>query len=248
MKACFSCKEKPIKNGIYKAHIQNFIEERVPKTDKYYHKKGSPSKEIHGLKPNSTIFYFGAQKRLLTSPLKKFEDAYGNLPNSGVTKVDSKGNARIFLQCPQIYISLSGKVYNRHIHFLYWNDKKKEWKKDLFTQPLICHVDNDFVEKHRTKCIVIDALPKEYYDKKHIKGAFNLPYNKTLTDTTMKKIVKAKKMKESNKQVPIIVYCYNKDCDASEKLIKKLNKLGYYNIVEFENVIRGWKGDTESSK
>ena len=38
MKACFSCKEKPIKNGIYKAHIQNFIEERVPKTDKYYHK------------------------------------------------------------------------------------------------------------------------------------------------------------------------------------------------------------------
>ena len=134
------------------------------------------------------------------------------------------------------------------LKWAYWNDKKKEWNKDLFTQPLICHVDNDFVEKHRTRCIVIDALPKEYYDKKHIKGAFNLPYNKTITETIMKKIAKAKKMKESNKQVPIIVYCYNKDCDASEKLIKKLNKLGYYNIVEFENGIRGWKGETESSK
>jgi len=54
--------------------------------------------------------------------------------------------------------------------------------------------------------------------KNILKVRFNLPYNKMVTDTTIKKIVRAKKMKESNKQVPIIVYCYNKDCDASEKI------------------------------
>ena len=248
MKACYSCKEKPVKNGIYKAHIETFIQERLPKTDKNYHKKGSPLKEIHGLKPNRTIFYFGAQKRLLTSPLKKFEDAYGNLPNSGVTHTDSKGNAKIFLECPQIYISLNGNAYNRHLHFIYWDDKKKEWSSDLFTQPLICHVDNEFVEKHYKKCIVIDALPEDYYNKRHIKGAFNLPYNKNISENDIKNIVKEKKMKPSNKQVPIIVYCYNKKCDASEKLIKKLNKLGYYNIVKYTNGIRGWKGESEYSQ
>ena len=150
--------------------IEDFIFSKIPNNNKHYHKIGAPSKEISGLKPNTCLFYFGTQKRLLTSPLKKFEDAYGNLKNSGVTRTDAKGNAKIFLDCPQIYISLNGNVYNRHLHFMYWNEKKNEWDKNLYTQPLLCHVDNDFVEKHSKKCLVIDALPKEYYDKKHIKG------------------------------------------------------------------------------
>lgn len=248
MKACYTCKDKPIKNGIYKSHIEDFIFSKIPKNNKHYHKIGAPSKVISGLKPNTCLFYFGAQKRLLTSPLKKFEDAYGNLKNAGVTRTDSKGNAKIFLDCPQIYISLNGNVYNRHLHFMYWNEKKNEWDKNLYTQPLLCHVDNEFVEKHRKKCLVIDSLPKEYYDKKHIKGSVNLPYNKRWSEEDFKKLIKMKKMSITDKQIPIIVYCYNKKCTSSEKLASRLNKLGYYNIVDFESGITGWRGETEITK
>ena len=157
MKACYSCEKKPIKDGIYKAHIEKFIFSKIPKDNKHFHKVGSPSKIISGLKPDTCIFYFGTKERLFTSPLKKFEDAYGNLVNSGCTKTDSKGNAKIFLNCPQLYISLDGKVYNRHLHFIYWDEKNKIWSKTLFTQPLTCNVDKEFVEKHRRNTLLIDA-------------------------------------------------------------------------------------------
>jgi hypothetical protein len=46
------------------------------------------------------------------------------------------------------------------------------WNKTLFTQPLTCNVDKEFVEKHRRNALLIDALPEEMYNKKHIKGVF----------------------------------------------------------------------------
>ena len=248
MKACYSCDKKPIKDSIYKAHTEKIIFNKLPKDNKHYHKVGAPSKVISGLKPDTCFFYFGTNERLFTSPLKKFEDAYGNLKNSGCTRTDSKGNAKIFLNCPQIYIALNGKVYNRHLHFIYWDEKNKMWSKTLFTQPLICHVDKEFVEKHRKKALVIDALPEEMYDKKHIKGAVNLPYNKKWTENDLKKLIEMKKMNIKNKQIPIIVYCYNQKCTASIKVIHRLNKMGYYNVVDFEDGITSWKGNIESAK
>ena len=248
MKACYSCDKKPIKDGIYKAHIEKFIFSELPKDNKHFHKVGSPSKIISGLKPDTCIFYFGTKERLFTSPLKKFEDAYGNLVNSGCTKTDSKGNAKIFLNCPQIYIALNGNVYNRHLHFIYWDEKNNMWNKTLFTQPLICHVDKEFVEKHRRNVLLIDALPEEMYNKKHIKGAINLPVNKRWNEEELKKLIHMKKMSIKNKQIPIIVYCYNKKCNAAKKVIHKLNKMGYYNIVHFEDGISSWTGDIEITK
>ena len=33
-----------------------------------------------------------------------------------------------------------------------------------------------------------------------------------------------------------------KKCDASEKLINKLNKLGYHNLYDYKNGISEWSG------
>ena len=55
-------------------------------------------------------------------------------------------------------------------------------------------------------------------------------------------------MSTKNKQIPIIVYCYNKKCNAAKKVINKLNKMGYYNIVHFEDGISSWNGDIEVTK
>ena len=92
MKACYSCSDRPIRNGIYKSVMEKFIKDQLPKTNKHYHKKGSPSKLMSGLKPDTCIFYFGAKNRPITSPIQSFKDAYGNLTNSGCTRTDKKGN------------------------------------------------------------------------------------------------------------------------------------------------------------
>ena len=43
-----------------------------------------------------------------------------------------------------------------------------------------------------------------------------------------------------NYAIMIIVYCYNKACNASVQLIKKLNKIGFHNVVDYEKGIQDW--------
>lgn len=241
MKTCYSCSSKPTKNGVYKSELENFIFSQLPKDNTHYHKIGASSRLIEGLKPNTCIFYFGTSQKSITLPLKKFEDAYGKLKNSGVTRTDSKGKAKFFLDCPQVYKSLSGNVHERHLHYLYWNEKSKKWYKNLYTQPVICEVNQEYVRSNMNKCLLIDALPEKMYIRKHIKGAYNLPINKKIDENCLKKYIK-EKFKKFSKHVPIIVYCYYSGCDASAKTIKKLNKLGYNNSVHYVNGIKSWKG------
>ena len=245
MKTCYSCSSKPTKNGVYKSELEKFIFNQLPKDNTHYHKIGAPSKIINGLRPNTCVFYFGTGKRSLTLPLKKFEDAYGKLKNGGVTRTDSKGKAKFFLDCPQVYKSLSGKVHERHLHYLYWNEKSKSWSKNLYTQPLICHVNQTFVKENMSKCLLIDALPEKMYNKKHIKGAYNLPVDKRLNENEVKNIVK-KRFNKTSKHIPIIIYCYHDKCDAAEIVLKRLNKIGFNNIVHYKNGIKAWKGPAES--
>lgn len=246
MKTCYSCSSKPTKNGVYKSYLENFIFNQVPKDNTHYHKIGATSRMIEELKPNTCIFYFGTGHRDITQPLKNFEGAYGKLKNSGVTRTDSKGRAKFFLDCPQVYKSLSGTVHERHLHYLYWNEKSKSWNQNLYTQPVICNVSQEYVKKHMSKCLVIDALPEKMYNNKHIKGAYNLPIDKRTTEENVKKIVK-KRFNKTTKNIPIIIYCYFHGCDAAEKVLKRLNKLGYNNIVHYKNGIKSWKGQTESA-
>lgn len=52
--------------------------------------------------------------------------------------------------------------------------------------------------------------------------------------------MKERGFRTKNKNVPIIVYCYNKACNASVQLIKKLNKIGFHNVVDYEKGIQDW--------
>lgn len=246
MKTCYSCSSKPTKNGVYKSELENFIYSQLPKDNTHYHKIGASSRLIEGLKPNTCIFYFGTSQRSITLPLKKFEDAYGKLKNSGVTRTDSKGKAKFFLDCPQVYKSLSGNVHERHLHYLYWNEKSASWNHNLYTQPIICEVNENYVKKYMNKSLVIDALPEQMYNKRHIKGAYNLPVDKRTTEEKIKKIVK-NRFNKSSKHIPIIIYCYFDGCDAAEKVLKRLNKLGYNNIVHYKKGIKSWKGPIETN-
>ena len=58
MKACYSCSSKPIKNGVYKSHLQEFISKQLPKDNTHTHKVGATSKIIKKLKPNTCIIIY----------------------------------------------------------------------------------------------------------------------------------------------------------------------------------------------
>jgi len=230
MKPCMTCQNKPIKNGIYKAHLEHFTEKNLPKDNKCFHKNGNKI-TISKLKPNKTIFYFATNENDFTKTIKSQNEAYNNLKNSGVVRVNKDGEANAYLKCPQLYKNSDGNVYSRHMHFVYWNDEKKLWDKNLYTQQILCDVNEDFVKKHMKDSIIIDARTPEYYEKSHVKGAINLPYNKRWTEEcVLEELKKGMKNYKGNKLVPIILYCA-KGCNAANKLYQKLNKLGFYNTM-----------------
>lgn len=199
---------------------------------------------LTGLKPNKTIFYFATNSRDFALPQMKFADAYNHLENSGIVRTDSKGSTNVSIHCPQVYIAEDEKVYSRHLHLVYWDDNKQDWDEDIYTHQIFCNVTKEFVKKHMksnknsSKVLIIDALPEEYYNKKHIKGAINLPAdNKWTLDSVMERLPKG-----AHSTTPMIIYCYNAECTAAEKLYNKLNKLGFYNTMHYLEGISDWDG------
>lgn len=240
-KPCATCHNKPMKNGYYKAELLDRFINYLPTTNKIYCSASSPTLTLDKLKPNTSIFYFAPKNREFTKPIQMRYSAYSKLENSGVAKVNSKGETVVHLKFPQVYINEDDKkVYHRHFHFIYWDSKNNIWDKNLYTQKIIWNVNESFVKKNLKKAIIIDALPLNHYNEKHIKGAYSLPYNKRWTEKDVEKIVGKNKLK------PIIVYCWNKKCDAAEKVCIRLNKMGYYNLVHYENGICEWSGPVES--
>ena len=57
-------------------------------------------------------------------------------------------------------------------------------------------------------------------------------------NNNLKKLIDNKKL--SIKDIPILVYCYSKSCDAGKNLIKRLNKANFHKIVEYEDCVTGF--------
>ena len=52
------------------------------------------------------------------------------------------------------------------------------WTNTFMTYSVICKIDKSIVKKHLRKKdrLIINALPKEYFEKSHIPSSFNLFY------------------------------------------------------------------------
>ena len=110
------------------------------------------------------------------------------------------------------------------------------------------------------KChFLINALPKDNYNRCHIPNSYNLPLSlidrsssqekrkiikKFLEDNLsnyprLNKSIKDKKLNIFN--LPIVVYCAHSQCHASEKLIEHLIDAGFVNILEYPGGTKEWK-------
>lgn len=232
MKVCITCDNKSVKNGVYKAHLEEFVQKQLPKNNKLYHHKSSQKIEVKNLKPNKTIFYFATNYNDFTKKIKNRSLAYGKLENSGVTSTDENGTAIIHINCPQLYMNDNKKVYSRHFHFLYWDNKEKSWNENLYTKPILCEIKKDEIKDILSnKIVFVDARLEEEYNKKHIPNTISMPYNKRWTKDSIMEKIKTVIKDCSDKLVPILIYCNN--YEDGIKLYTKLNKLGFYNTMHF---------------
>ena len=80
--------------------------------------------------------------------------------------------------------------------------------------------------------ILVDVLSKESYEGKHLPKAVNIPVDEIEGKASGE-------LPDKNKEV--IVYCASADCHASPNAAKKLEELGYTNVVDFEAGLAGWQ-------
>ena len=203
------------------------------------------------------VYYWGA-KNLFNNLNIQYPDSYLNSDNNGLVKLDDNGQATIYLDCPQPYKDENNISYMSHIHMLVSNKKMDTWTNNLFTQNILCNITKNDVQKYlRNKNrLIINALSDEYHDQAHIPNSFNLYYKDSEKMTTTQINNKIKNIVKNNKsltkyiqkyklkitEIPIVVYCYDKNCDAGHRLANSLFKNGYTNVLDYKGGIIDWLG------
>ena len=236
-------------------YVSNFIEKA--KIKPYKQSKTNMKLTFNAGEKNKNKFmlYWGAepQKSIIIKDAKK---AYKNFKNYGVTKVNSKGKAVLFFNCPQPYSTIEkGKskreTFYRHIHFCFSNNEKTDWLPSVYTKVIVCNLTLKQTKQihNAGDAVLINTLPHQYYGKSHIPGSYNL-YHKQIKKMSQAELMKwfkdvveinypklnrlIKQKKLDIYEIPIIVYCAHNKCNASELAAIELLKKGFVNIMDFK--------------
>lgn len=99
--------------------------------------------------------------------------------------------------------------------------------KELDTETLRGWMDDekDFV--------LIDVLPEDSYESKHVPGAINIPIG---GEDFLDQVDAV-----ADEDETIVVYCASSDCQASPKAAKKLMNNGYTNVFDYDRGLAGWQ-------
>ena len=94
------------------------------------------------------------------------------------------------------------------------------------------------MKENEQSLVIIDVLGEEQFEKEHVPGAINIPYERVAHEA----------LDRFDKEDSIVVYCKNEACTASPKAAKKLEDLGFKHVYDFENGIEGWKNSGRSAE
>lgn len=86
------------------------------------------------------------------------------------------------------------------------------------------------------KALIIDARDDIFYARGHVPRALSLPHRRFDARYTQ-----LKSRLEADLAQPIILYCGNTDCDASQEVQVRLLALGYTNVTVFPMGWTAWK-------
>ena len=79
--------------------------------------------------------------------------------------------------------------------------------------------------------ILVDALPRSYYDRAHLPGALNLVESDV--DQLAAELL-------PDKDAAIVTYCSNAACPNSQAVANRLERLGYTNVRKYRDGIQDW--------
>lgn len=81
---------------------------------------------------------------------------------------------------------------------------------------------------------LVEVLPPEAFRAFHLPGAINVPVHQKGFGAAIERAVPAKDR-------PVVVYCYDKDCDASPKAARRMEESGYQQVYDYEAGKMDWK-------
>ena len=203
------------------------------------------------------VYYWATNESENMLEIQPPETAYGEYENHGLKKCNDEGEVSLIFNTPQPYKENS-KTYPRHVHYIV-EDDNKIWRP-LKTIRVVCTVSIDYLDERikMKDTMIVNALPEKYFDKEKIPNSVNLPLqsldklmNKSIERKVLKfiksslkyypviqELVNDKKLDITD--IPIITYCANSKCDASEKLIHALYSCGINNVLEWKEGMEGW--------
>ena len=206
---------------------------------------------------NRCLFYFAANSKAHSQcdKINHPDYAYGDYTNAGVAKVGSNGKVTIKYRCPQAYRE-KGFTYIPHLHFVLSSKDCQKWEENIYTHHIFCPMTKKEVDDTvKAECaLLVNSLPITYFIKQSIPGSIPLPYTSfgekdSLTEKDVDNYLKGclahvpriKQAVDSGKlllkDIPMIIYCYKASCDASHRLAKHLQKMGYTNLKHYKGGI-----------
>jgi rhodanese-related sulfurtransferase len=214
-------------------------------------------------KKDTWVFYWASQPQKDSKKINGPAEAYGKEKNSGLLKTGKKGEVDLVLNCPQPY-KVDSITYPRHVHYVTLTDDEV-WDTDVKTMVVTCHLTKDDLKdvlKAKTH-FVINALPEISHSEKSIPDSLNLPVedvteknrDKKIKDfiedniehyPDLKELVNKKKLQL--KDVPIVVYCANKECNASHNLLQHMMNSGFSNVLEYPGGVKEWFDEEKKQK
>lgn len=81
--------------------------------------------------------------------------------------------------------------------------------------------------------VVVDVLAPDNYAKFHLPGAINVP----LADDFEASIAEA----VPDKDQPVVVYCWDEDCEASPRAAARMEALGYRRVYDYTAGKADWQ-------
>lgn len=96
-------------------------------------------------------------------------------------------------------------------------------------------IDVDGLKKKLNEgALVVNVLDEEQYARQHIPESRNVPVGKQDFGDRMRDMA-------PDRTTPVVVYCHDRDCEASPKAAKELTEMGFENVYDLEVGIEGWK-------
>ena len=94
-------------------------------------------------------------------------------------------------------------------------------------------LSRDEVRQKSDEATVVEVLSEDEFSNFHLPGAINVPLGQNFEQRIQAAV--------PNKAQPVIVYCMDTECNASEQAAEKLDQLGYQQVYDYEAGKLDWK-------